>query len=503
MNRYKNPFCLDPKETSCPRLEKLGVKFNTQTGRLEISSKATPEQPTVDTPEPPEPPVNTRLPPDIHKLDRINKYRGKNEILNLGKGIMNYYKSRAPTYRHKIPAEIGQMATAIYKPEEFVRDNEDWKIAFDDPEELALNVLNNEKEKLVRINFHGYGYEHQFQNVIDIFLGRDRRIQQSEEFLKTDGVIKAILRVIENDENYRVMFVGHSYGGYKARYFAALYDKLSVGLNSHHMPWSKFPKGGQHQVHTVISDPLDFKHLFGNVVDNESHYYYPPNEQNISGEWVDGHYIHSMDTTTARNEFIASYHEHIGALGTLFLGFGAGQAIYDMKKGIDPTEDIALTTAGFDPAGLILDPDYQYSDKSPPQFGIDYAVYHGIQPLKQTILNKTPWGQQRKQEDALMNLDKNVMPNYLDIGGGVYYSTSTGQYVDYDLQKITEPKQQYRAIYWAKKNNLGPPVFTTQFVQEQQQTEVPESTLSQRQYMTEGGKNYYSDNGLVWIPTGN
>ena len=39
MNRVKNPFCLDPTETSCPRLARLGLKFNTDTGTLVQSTQ--------------------------------------------------------------------------------------------------------------------------------------------------------------------------------------------------------------------------------------------------------------------------------------------------------------------------------------------------------------------------------------------------------------------------------------------------------------------------------
>lgn len=41
--RYANPFCLDPKDTSCPRLAKLGMKFDTNTGKLVQSKQELPK----------------------------------------------------------------------------------------------------------------------------------------------------------------------------------------------------------------------------------------------------------------------------------------------------------------------------------------------------------------------------------------------------------------------------------------------------------------------------
>ena len=41
--RYKNPYCLDPTETSCPRLAKLGMKWNPATGALVQSEQELPK----------------------------------------------------------------------------------------------------------------------------------------------------------------------------------------------------------------------------------------------------------------------------------------------------------------------------------------------------------------------------------------------------------------------------------------------------------------------------
>jgi len=50
METIKNPYCLDPKETRCPRLDRMGLEWNPRTGRLDRTS-VPPQRPTDVRPE--------------------------------------------------------------------------------------------------------------------------------------------------------------------------------------------------------------------------------------------------------------------------------------------------------------------------------------------------------------------------------------------------------------------------------------------------------------------
>jgi len=165
------------------------------------------------------------------------------------------------------------------------------------------------------------------------------------------------------------------------------------------MPWSKFPKGGKHFAHTILTDFLDFKHIFGITKSNEHHFYYPSNATNWSKQWVDGHYITQFNAMEHKASYLAKYQEHVGILGSLSIALGLGGAIYETTQGEDPTNTLALSLSTFNDAGLILDPDYQYDDDAPPSFGIDWGIYKGLQPVKNTLLDNTPWGRERKKEN--------------------------------------------------------------------------------------------------------
>lgn len=64
MRRVDNPFCLDPKETSCPRLKKLGMEWDPVTGSVKLSEPS--PQTASDTPTP-TPTPTPRRPIDLYK----------------------------------------------------------------------------------------------------------------------------------------------------------------------------------------------------------------------------------------------------------------------------------------------------------------------------------------------------------------------------------------------------------------------------------------------------
>ena len=404
MNRAKNPFCLDPKETSCPRLAKLGMKWNPSTGTLEnIFEKDT----KIDIPN--------KLPDEL--VEEINNVKGtppeKEDEVDINKSISTTHLPEAivkgskriadqiaPVYLDEVPTDVSHIAVGIENPEKFLVENPEWGGVYNNPK-FGMNVLKNDTTQELHFNFRGFTSENENEtrNVYNILKGKDKTVQTSADFVQTEIIIEHFM---ERFPDYKVQFNGHSYGGYRAKYLASLYDTESVLLNSHHMPWSKFPKGGLHTTYTIVTDFLDLKHLFGSLARNERHFYLPQNK-NIMGGLMDGHYLHQFFGEMRKSKFLQRYNEHIGVLGTIMIGFGLGESINEMVHHKDPTNTLAITGSGFTPGGLIVDPDYKYNDDDPPKFGIDYGIYKALQPFKSTILHHTPWGRERLREDSAIN----------------------------------------------------------------------------------------------------
>jgi len=367
-----------------------------------------------------------------HTAPNISKF-----VSSIIKGTNTAYDTTKPVYVHKVPNALSQVASAIENPESFVRENPEWKM-LSKSEELGHNVLVNEANKEVWVNFHGFDGRPEWSNnaLNNIPRNNVNAIEQSSDIINNyDALIDGIESAEEN--GFKVKFNGHSYGGYKAKYFGSLFNKDQELLNAHIFPWNTFESNNAiSNFHTTISDPLNFKHIFPLNKPNENHFYYPgnvnPETEGIMGKVIDGHYISSFDKSEKQLTNFSEYMNNVGILGTLGVGMTAYQASGDFKQKKDPTNDISGNLMGLTDIGAIgvnVDPEYEWNDDKPPESALDYLLYKTTQPLKQSILNNTSWGQRRKRQDKKYDPD---WGERLSKSQGRKNNPKNTKYVEYD-----------------------------------------------------------------------
>jgi len=150
------------------------------------------------------------------------------------------------------------------------------------------SIIGNPETGELRINLEGAG-PNDFGNVGRVALGiraRGQDVAQEkevfDELFKTNhyNVVKEGARVksimIDGDTFTDIKFLGHSYGGHKARVYSERYGIPGVGLNVHETPLTRYKESKvPFEYHTILTDPTDFKFL-ETLPENVSHTYYEP-----------------------------------------------------------------------------------------------------------------------------------------------------------------------------------------------------------------------------------
>ena len=293
-------------------------------------------------------------------------------------------------------------AHAIETPLMFLRNEQygpGWQLRYTDPEKIGMTVLQNSQSKKALINFRGISGKdpaHMKANVFNhIIRGKDTVVQNSKNFRETDAVLEHIIPSLQK-EGYTIQMNGHSYGGYKARYFGAKYNQPAELLNAHIFPWNKFPRAKKTaNFHTIVSDPTNFKHIYANVPKNENHFVYPETQIPKTKKLLSGHYVSAFTGKERTFSNLQKYLNNVGYLNTALGAAAVGGGIADMIHKKNPTDRISqgltgnLTETGM--LGYNIDPDYQWSDEHPPNFGIDWALYHATKGLTELAgLHKNP-----------------------------------------------------------------------------------------------------------------
>jgi hypothetical protein len=310
-------------------------------------------------------------------------------------------------YVHQVPSELTSIAQAIENPDAFAAETPGWKV-FGNSDELGMNAVYNEQERKLWINFHGFdGRPEWHDNVFKHILKNDvKTLERHPDFAENEKILKDLISEADT-AGFETKIHGHSYGGYKARYFASKFNKDAELLNAHIMPYNTFPKTtAKINVHTTITDPTNFKHIFPKVSKNENHFYYPGNKK-TSG-LLDGHYIKSFDASEKTLGNFSKYLKSVGILGTLAGGLIVGQAAADMAADRDPTQNLSQGLSGMTETGVVglnIDPEYKWDDENPPSVGFDWLAYEATQPIKNALLDFTPFGRERKREDAISRVN--------------------------------------------------------------------------------------------------
>ena len=330
---------------------------------------------------------------------RKQRARTPDRVLNVAEAAMkglntiNNLATNRPIYLDKISPRLQKTAYAIDDPvNTFLKNG--WEARYiTEPNSLGMNVLYQPQTKKALINFRGVSEEdpqHVKDNVFrDIIRGRDAKVRNSRNFRETDSMLEHIVPSLEK-QGYSIQFNGHSYGGYKARYFGAKYNQPVELLNAHIFPWNKFPNTTKPiNFHTIVNDPTNFKHIFGDLPRNERHWIYPEAGSPNSGTLLSGHYISAFTGRERNFTNLQKYLKNVGYIKTALGGLAVGGGIADIAQKKDPTQTIAqgltgnLTETGM--LGYNIDPDYQWNDDNPPNFGMDWALYHTTKGITDLI----------------------------------------------------------------------------------------------------------------------
>ncbi len=344
MKRFDNPYCLDPKETSCPRLENIGMIYNRITGTLEPIEQPAEFPKFLET--------QTNRPTPL--TDAFNKIDPKGSFIvpkeKRLKGLL------APDrFRNQLLPEDLQRVRMMY-PEEYGYDIGNWEVEHmnasleGDSQNDGFLVWKNDKTKELRFVFRGAEGDQDGQYMKwNVLLGEDSKVQNSRLFKRYDT---KIADYISRNPNYDYEFVGYSFGAYKARYFASLYGGDQHLFNAHIMPFSQLGEnGGKSYYHTIVSDDTNFKYWMpvwnGEVnVDREStgeetHTLYlplkdiPPNM--VAGDHSSGHF-------TEVGERYVPHEYGVGVLSLAGAGLGVAE-VGILASGNRPSSSLD-TTAG-------------------------------------------------------------------------------------------------------------------------------------------------------------
>lgn len=298
------------------------------------------------------------------------------KVRTLLKGTEKVFEYTEPAYVDTIPEELTDKANMIEHPDTLT-DHPTLK-QVQSNEELGMNSFIDEGEKKLEINFHGFDgragewKEMVFKNIPDPLKDAVKLFRRTDQFYYARFEIESL---IEKYPDYKLVFNGHSWGGFQSRFWASEYNAVSHNFNAHVMPWNRFKRGGQHYFHTTITDPTDFKHVFPMKRANENHFYYPANkvvkEEILPQKVLSGHYIKNFANPTEASTVskFAKVLNKTGILHTIGLGLTVKDTFDAVKNDVNQE---GVTTAQ-----KVSDSTVDVANKAQ-EFVVGNALFDGI-----------------------------------------------------------------------------------------------------------------------------
>lgn len=367
MRRVKNPFCLDPKETSCPRLAKIGMEWNPSTGTLQLTPN------TIDIKE------------AIRTHTTLTEPTSRGFIPSKSEIKTDRTLSTPDRLKEDVSYEDDWRVMSIYDPDTAVAVDKLRRAKELDIEDEYMDYLNGlssiepetgglekvgslgntlniyEGDNKLIFSFHGAIAGSKDENLKwNVLMGQDKYIQNSDSF---NEIRKTIEDYIDEYPLDKLEFIGYSLGGYKARFFAGLFGGDAHLFNAHIMPFSVFPKmTGKANFHTIISDQTSFKYWLpywnGEITterdsSNETHTLYNPktgidpinpNPEEFIREGHDLAHLRSGGERFTPDR----YNIGSGALGLVGLGFGVADIVYEAEG------DRGSTARGIETSGAVV-----------------------------------------------------------------------------------------------------------------------------------------------------
>lgn len=472
MNRYKNPYCLDPKETSCPRLKKLGMKFDTTTGTLvrdtedpEAPEALEVERPVTDTTRPDPRPFSLPIkkPKDISGI-----LYPENLLDDIPKDVFDKITQVYPDLTER--AGLGEREV-----------DGNWLLEGELLDYGVRVYSDTFGKKEIRITFEGASAQRTKDAHLkwDVLLGQDTKVQNSKSFKEIETFIDGILDTFPDREDFDIEMIGYSLGGYKARFFAPKYNARFLGIGTHILPWSKFPSPltKQGRFITSINDQTSWKYWLPywdgkittnyNSTENEIHEVLLPSKDVVKGEGFMGevmashdlaHYVPNDNRGIPEEHFSSYSAGTLSALGMVLGGADLVTQIADKRNEnlTKASETVGTVQSGVDAPGYFV-----------ATSGSNDLAYFTEKILMNSGLIDYMKTDTRKREEKRISVEDSLMERsssravYVDVGDGVVYNRNRGTFVTEDLEPITDPSQQYAAKYWANQNKIPVPQFQT------------------------------------------
>jgi len=314
-----------------------------------------------------------------------------------------YYKATAPTFKDEFPKSAEDIIDRIeYNGITPEMAEKGWEHVHSwNPEMVADNVLVKGDE--VHFHFQGIGQNQDTKQVFRILGGLGKQASEQPEIVNQTEWVREAMREIPED--MKVVFNGHSYGAWKARYFQALVEKEfgrvteSHLFNAHIMPWSRFTKTtGKINFHTTVDDPLNFKYSLPRIPgNNENHFIYPPNKVQERG-FMSSHYMDQFNFMELKKENVMRGIKGLGmVLGAV--GLGLTTANYARNHNYNDLSTGLNNFTGESLIGINLDPEQGLNKNS---VGFDYWIKKGLdKTLVPTLMSK-----ERKKQNKLLKQDQ-------------------------------------------------------------------------------------------------
>lgn len=357
MNTIKNPYCLDPKDTRCPRLDKLGMEWDAVNGRLKVIEPSIIDEATkrrVDSilKEPTARgffPLKSKVGETLSSPDRFAENMSFEDEVR----VYSIYNSTIATHLHNL--RKAEKLDLLNEYNDYVDG-----LSSTEPEIDGIKVIGRlgktltiyEGDGKLMFSFHGalQGTKDEHFKWL-VLLGRDKFVQNSDTFNEIREVINKYIDEYPLD---KLEFIGYSLGGYKARLFAGEFGGDAYLFNGHIMPFSELPElTGKAYYHTVMNDDTSFKYWIpywnGQVTterdsSNEIHTLYLPRSDVLNEEHIPfrGHTLQHLHSGGER-VVPEDYNPASGALGLVGMGLGVAD-ITILASGNEPSR--GMETAG-------------------------------------------------------------------------------------------------------------------------------------------------------------
>ncbi len=341
-----------------------------------------------------------------HNKTHTNILNSLNELFD--KNVSEKLDTKRVKYSHLANVSYETYYKTIEKANDYLKSNNETN-GFKIVESLTnkeSTVLHNPITKETHVSYRGTDPT----NIKDV--GADLAILTALE-KKTKRYKNAENKFIKTVEKFgkdNITVSGHSLGGGQALHVAEKFGIKSYTFNpavSARQVVNSTSKVEQN-IYRTLTDVVSVNSLFGGKNRKINHVRNSIGKENL----LDSHKLdHFFDKSQNKANYLHSSLKGLShALNTAGLGYAMYQLGHEATHQEDPKKYAQHVSEMSNPYfSMNLDPDYQWSDEEKPTATIDRTLYDGVQPIKNFILNHTPWGKIRKRQNEELKKENITM----------------------------------------------------------------------------------------------